>query len=85
MLKAIISARKELTGKGKITDELKEGFKRIQEDSQPSDALDQLKEFMETLQRLKLIRNEITERHKGEMMARLERGELRAERFADHG
>jgi hypothetical protein len=31
-LKALNSARKELTDKGKITDELKEGLKEIQED-----------------------------------------------------
>ena len=67
MLKALNSARRELTENGRITEELKNGFRMLQEDPPPSDALGQLQEFMDTVpmvERTNLIRNEITERHK---------------------
>ena len=78
VLNVLNSAKKELTEKGRITEELKDGLRRLQEDSPPSDAQHQLKEFMDTVplvERMNMIRTEITERHKGEATARLERGE----------
>ena len=48
VLKALNSARKELTDRGKIAEELQDALTKLQEESLPSDASDQLKEFLET-------------------------------------
>ena len=49
VLKVLQAARKELTDQGRVTEELKEALKGLQEGKEPSPELDQLKEFEESI------------------------------------
>ena len=78
----LISARKELSDYGRVTEELKRGLQTIKEQYEESDATKQIAEFQETMpiiERMNDIRNELVESQKESRLERLDIGELRPE------
>ena len=78
----LISARKELSDYGRVTEELKRRLQTIKEQYEESAATRQIAELQEAIpiiERMNDIRKELLESQKEGLQERLERGELRPE------
>ena len=84
LLKALNNARKELSGNGKVSDELKVYIKAIIEAVDASETKEEAKDFLEMLpdiERINHLKFLTSESHEGEILKQFEEGGLRVEDY----